>query len=355
MQYFHQQSDESDLCDDAAWSSESFPQDDGDRDQPLFTENHFNAVRPKVRSGTPSKGQRLDASAQRPAKSPLSMNRVKQSAVEAPEKKSLFECGCCFVEDIPISEGVSCGNGHLFCRDCLKNYVNSILFGVGKAELFCLGPDCEALFSVVKLDFIDQKSMQSLEERQRKEMLATAFGEIKDERLHNCPSCNFTCLVPASAQHFVCFQCKKEFCLYCGVDWKKHMDYGYICDDVEGDNESKIRLKTEEAMTDAFVRKCHKCSTPLLKESGCNKMTCRCGAFLCYICRKPISGYDHFCQHTSAPGQGKCTVPGCGKCSLIDEPVDTPNIEAERVKGEAARRLVSAKDRKKIGGDIGTG
>ena len=30
------------------------------------------------------------------------------------------------------------------------------------------------------------------------------------------------------------------------------------------------------------------------KDEGCNKMTCACGAKMCYICKAAIKDYDHF-------------------------------------------------------------
>jgi TRIAD3 protein (E3 ubiquitin-protein ligase RNF216) len=64
------------------------------------------------------------------------------------------------------------------------------------------------------------------------------------------------------------------------------------CDEViETD---KARRIIEEKMTEALLRICYKCKRQFYKEEGCNKMTCPCGALMCYICDKPVLNYKHF-------------------------------------------------------------
>ncbi|CAG8748729.1 1198_t:CDS:2, partial [Funneliformis caledonium] len=52
---------------------------------------------------------------------------------------------------------------------------------------------------------------------------------------------------------------------------------------------------------------CPKCHVSFTKADGCNKMTCRCGYVMCYLCRKDLrqESYAH-CQ--------KCKK--CNKCDL---------------------------------------
>ena len=66
------------------------------------------------------------------------------------------------------------------------------------------------------------------------------------------------------------------------------------CDEVMKTDHARRHL--EEKMTEALVRTCYQCQKPFFKEEGCNKMTCVCGASMCYLCSTPLKkgDYTHF-------------------------------------------------------------
>ena len=66
------------------------------------------------------------------------------------------------------------------------------------------------------------------------------------------------------------------------------------CEEVEKDSETKMRIYIENKMAEAMLRTCWKCKKRFYKTTGCNKMTCVCGASMCYVCREPIKDYSHF-------------------------------------------------------------
>lgn len=107
-------------------------------------------------------------------------------------------------------------------------------------------------------------------------------------------------------------------------------------------------------MSEALIRKCNKCSTPFIKELGCNKvrylwyavafgrenetnlphqMTCtKCSNIQCYVCSKSCD-YSHF-NDTRRGGR-------TGNCELFDNPeggVEARHRKEVSAAEEAARK-----------------
>ncbi len=146
-----------------------------------------------------------------------------------------------------------------------------------------------------------------------------------------CPKCDFQAIAPETEQIFYCPECRYESCRRCGE--AAHIPFR--CEEVEKKGETSARLRVEEAMTIARIRRCpNGCKQPFFKVEGCNKMTCPiCRSFICYICQQIIPksvGYKHFCQTPH------CTHEKCGKCTLYSNTEE----DDKRAAKEAGRKVM---------------
>lgn len=244
------------------------------------------------------------------------------------EEGQKIECGCCY-GDAAFEDMVQCLDGHLFCASCLMNYAKEATFGQGKTTLVCMSDGCEGTFPMSQLKkALPAKILEKYEDRVQEESLTLA--QMDD--FVQCPYCDFAAILPQEEKVFKCQNpsCAKETCRYCKEEWSDH--FGLKCTEVEKSAQKDVRLSYEERMTMAKIRKCPKCGCEFTKSDGCNKMTCRCGATMCYVCRKPSIHYNHFCQHPKDPGK-PCTK--CKSCSLWSDPSEDDNRAVKELEKEA--------------------
>eukprot|EP00117_Sycon_ciliatum_P046193 scpid37164/ scgid3120/ E3 ubiquitin-protein ligase RNF216; RING finger protein 216; Triad domain-containing protein 3; UbcM4-interacting protein 83; Ubiquitin-conjugating enzyme 7-interacting protein 1 len=237
------------------------------------------------------------------------------------DEGQLMECGCCY-GDVSIEKMVQCTDGHLFCEGCLCSYVKEAVYGQGKSQLACMTDGCDSTFMKSQLrKALTEDVLSKYDERVQEESIRLA----EMAGLVQCPFCDFKALMAPDDKVFRCANdaCLKESCRYCQEEWDDH--FGKPCSEVEKRDETKMRTRVEEMMTEAKVRKCAKCRTEFTKESGCNKMTCRCGASMCYVCRKAKITYQHFCSHVRNPGQD------CKQCKACSLWTDTKADDAQAI------------------------
>eukprot|EP00071_Canis_lupus_P020914 XP_013969784.1 E3 ubiquitin-protein ligase RNF216 isoform X2 [Canis lupus familiaris] len=240
----------------------------------------------------------------------------------------LIECRCCYGE-FPFEELTQCADAHLFCKECLIRYAQEAVFGSGKSELSCMEGSCTCSFPTSELEkVLPQTILYKYYERKAEEEVTAAYAD----ELVRCPSCSFPALLDSDVKRFSCPnpRCRKETCRKCQGLWKEHN--GLTCEELAEKDDIKYRTSIEEKMTAARIRKCHKCGTGLIKSEGCNRMSCRCGAQMCYLCRVSINGYDHFCQHPRSPG---APCQECSRCSLWTDPTEDDEKLIEEIQKEA--------------------
>ncbi|XP_043481936.1 E3 ubiquitin-protein ligase RNF216-like [Leptopilina heterotoma] len=231
------------------------------------------------------------------------------------EQGLLVECQCCFSNECLPKKCFACDGGHLFCNTCILVGSESKI-GDGLYQINCF-EDCEREFSLSVLQNVLPPSLFSilLQKRQEAEIIAAGI-----EGLVSCPFCHFASIPPPETKVFKCLNpdCMKETCRSCKA--LNHVPLS--CEELVKEDEA--RLKLEENMTKALVRTCYKCQKPFFKEEGCNKMTCMCGASMCYLCLTPLQqgDYKHF------NGQG---AENANLCPLWSDD--------KRMNAEAVRRI----------------
>jgi hypothetical protein len=94
----------------------------------------------------------------------------------------------------------------------------------------------------------------------------------------NCPNHpQFLLTLPAAGQARQCDHCKLFLCGICRTwhEMDKPCDKGEI----------------------AGAKRCPRCHTPVFKTSGCNHITCKCGAHWCYVCCRGFDTKDPCYTH----------------------------------------------------------
>jgi len=215
----------------------------------------------------------------------------------------IFECQICFDEDCLLTEVVMCEKGCMFCRDCVRRSIE-VQIGENINTVTCLA-NCGESISIpdIQRSLPKRLSEKLFQKKQLEEIQAAGLDDLVQ-----CPACCYATVMPDPEDKvLVCAntECGKSSCRLCGED--SHVPLS--CDEVEKNCEVVARTKVENAMTDAMIRACVKCGNRFFKEEGCNKMTCKCGQTMCYLCRQPIDkGYAHYYGQGASPVKGKCPL-----------------------------------------------
>ena len=218
----------------------------------------------------------------------------------------MVEYQCCFTET-PIPKATHC-NGeqlHFFCLECARNNANAQI-DLSRYKIACMdGSGCQAEFTRdQKHRFIDTKALELLERLQQQDDLRIA--EVSN--FEKCPFCDYGAICPPvdADREFRCRmpECERVSCRLC----KRDSHLPLTCKEFKKEDGVAERHALEEAMTEALIRTCPKCKVPVLKEDGCNKVTCsRCRCIHCDVCGKDISkdAYAHFVDYGT---RGGCQV-----------------------------------------------
>lgn len=201
---------------------------------------------------------------------PLNLWNMKNMGKDWDHKKE-YTCPICFCDDYSATDVIVMKCKHIYCKDCMKNYIVNGMKNRKAGDLFpCMTSKCTQQIQPNEAGYC-------LSKKELEEFHEVLFDEHlkRDKNTRWCPKCNVAMLGEKGMPMLTCPGCKYKFCFNCNTEeWHE----GSTCAAFQ-------RWKKENAgAADAFskwkadnTKTCPKCEKNIQKNGGCDHMTCRCG------------------------------------------------------------------------------
>ncbi|KAF8880216.1 hypothetical protein CPB84DRAFT_1792699 [Gymnopilus junonius] len=261
-------------------------------------------------------------------------------------------CPVCY-DDASNPEQLGCG--HTYCSGCLKHFLSSAVDGK-TFPLVCAGNEatCNVPISIPLIQrFLPAQAFRALVESAFSVHLEQHGQEFK---YCTTPDCKQIYRRRTDQVTLQCPSCFSTICSAC--DEEAHEDM--TCEErrVLNSPEEQERLN-EQLATQSGYKKCPQCKIWIEKTEGCNHMTCKCGAHICWRCMGIFTEttiYDHMRE---AHGNIYDNVPEgvqmgnmAHNAFLANQVDELARIErlraAERERQEAAARTAAQLNRQRI-------
>uniref|UniRef100_A0A914XWZ4 RING-type domain-containing protein n=1 Tax=Panagrolaimus superbus TaxID=310955 RepID=A0A914XWZ4_9BILA len=266
-----------------------------------------------------------------------------------PPPRKAFDCLICYTKFYEDEGALACSAPpeletsnenavkHLICVTCIRGYAHNSIFdgqvAHGGSGLKCVTGECENVLLLSDFEhYLADEDYIPLKTRLQEQCLLDAG--LAD--LVTCPECSYKIIVEESLIFYTC-NCGRIQCRNCPRIYDEQHQNKTCEQMAQLELQQASMRRIEPQMSEIMIRKCHRCNLNFVKSHGCNKMTCRCKATQCYLCRQPDIDYNHFCNcGSSARTHGACRV--CGKSCRNNENVadlDRQAINRLRNRGNA--------------------
>ncbi|KAL4259106.1 RING-type E3 ubiquitin transferase [Pleurotus pulmonarius] len=189
------------------------------------------------------------------------------------------------------------GCAHVYCTPCMRHLLTSAE-EADKFPLMCVGEECQEHIPIP----IVQRFLPPADFARLLEAAFTSHVTRNPQSLKYCrtPDCNQIYRAATDDRAGVactvqCPSCFSGVCAACHEDGHEGMtcENARVSKDYNGLSEAWIRQ----------MKKCPNCQAPIEKAGGCNHMSCRCGAHICWRCMGVFSA-DTIYEHMNAEHGG---------------------------------------------------
>jgi hypothetical protein len=222
--------------------------------------------------------------------------------------KSAPLCLICFCSIEGVDQMATLKCGHFFCKQCIAMWIESRTNDGKVAQKFISCPDegCRRPLYINEI-----QSLASPEIWAKFQRFQNNHNVDRDPNARWCsnPLCSNPVYRPAAgccggSSNCECESCGLRMCFYCGKE-----PHGRFERCNKADEENMVNWAGDD------VQRCPSCRNVILREAGCNHMTCNCGYEFCWVCGSKYTRW-HFqpLNPCGCPGMHEASV--VGKCLL---------------------------------------
>ncbi|KAI1103733.1 hypothetical protein F4804DRAFT_352710 [Jackrogersella minutella] len=190
------------------------------------------------------------------------------------------DCSVCWSE---AEDPIQTQCGHSYCLDCFENLCMSATTKDTSAQVCCVGEsgNCAKILSLPEL----QEHLSSTAFEELLEQSFTSYMRLHPQLFKYCPSvdCGYFYRTSATSKMQTCPHCLVPVCVACN-----HQHGTMTCADYK-DISTGGYAAFEKLKKEIGIKDCPQCKTPLEKIYGCDHMTCRCGAHICWVCLRTFA------------------------------------------------------------------
>jgi len=235
-------------------------------------------------------------------------------------------CCVCLADDI-LGRDLRRPSGcqHWLCVDCVRRMASVHVRDGSVTRLICPEPGCSSTFSpLIMREVLSNEDYEKYDTM----MLSKTLDAMPD--LVYCPRCEHPVLEDeGDGTHCGrCPGCMYAFCTLCRDAYHPPsieclnpqqklavLEARRVGDEkMSAEALRKYREDLADAAAQAYVtqkgRLCPTCGAGVVKNEGCNKMTCACGSYFCWLCGDKLSGdgYAHFRNVDGEEGTSACRL-----------------------------------------------
>lgn len=236
-------------------------------------------------------------------------------------------CCVCLADDIKGRDlrrpGTSCE--HWLCIDCVSRMACVHVRDGSVTRLICPEPGCSSTFSPhIMREVLSDEDYEKYDSMLLSKTLdampdlvycprcehPVLEDEGDDTHCGQCPGCMYAfCTLCRDAYHPPSIECLNPQQKLAVLEARRVGD-----EKMSAEALRKYREDLADAAAQAYVtqkgRLCPTCGAGVVKNEGCNKMTCACGSYFCWLCGDKLSGdgYAHFRNVDGEEGTSACRL-----------------------------------------------